>query len=69
MDREELKSIIEGLLFVSGDEGLELKQLSEILEIDKPAIRQLLEEMKADFRRSKRGIQIIEIAGTFQLTT
>lgn len=69
MDREELKSIVEGLLFVSGDEGLELKQLAEILEVDKETLRQLLEEMKADFRRSKRGIQIVEIAGTYQLAT
>lgn len=34
MDTEELKAVIEGLLFVSGDEGIEAKQLAQIVEVD-----------------------------------
>ena len=69
MDTEELKAVIEGLLFVSGDEGIEAKQLAQIVEVDVDMLIDVLEDMKYDFKRQKRGIQIVEIAGCYQLTT
>jgi segregation and condensation protein B len=69
MDFTQIKSVVEGLLFVSGDEGIDAKQLAEIVELDKRAIVDLLEDMKADFKRQQRGIQIVEVAGSYQLTT
>lgn len=69
MNHKEVKSVLEGLLFVSGDEGLDLKQLAEIVELEKKEVRQLLEEMKVDYIRENRGIQLVEMAGTYQLTT
>ncbi|MBO8163066.1 MAG: SMC-Scp complex subunit ScpB [Brevibacillus sp.] len=69
MDYDKLKSVIEGLLFLAGDEGIEAKQIAEIVELDAETVVDLLEDMKADFRRSGRGIQIVEVAGAYQLTT
>jgi segregation and condensation protein B len=69
MDFQQMKSIIEGLLFVSGDEGLDAKQIAEVLEQDADLIRDLLQDMQADFKRLGRGIQMIEIAGAYQFTT
>jgi segregation and condensation protein B len=69
MDFTPIKSVIEGLLFVSGDEGIEAKQLAHILELDKGTVVDVLEDMKADFKREYRGIQIVEVAGSYQLTT
>ncbi|MDQ0339179.1 segregation and condensation protein B [Caldalkalibacillus uzonensis] len=69
MDRKQLLSVIEGLLFVAGDEGLEAKQIADVLEIRKEAVPQLIEEMKKQFKQQNRGIQVIEIAGSYQLTT
>jgi segregation and condensation protein B len=69
MDYDQIKSVIEGLLFLSGDEGLEAKQIAEIVEISEETVADLLEDMKADFRRSTRGIQIVEVAKAYQLTT
>lgn len=69
MDYDHLKSVIEGLLFISGDEGLEAKQIAEIIEVAEETVVDLLEDMKADFRRSRRGIQIVEVARAYQLTT
>lgn len=63
------KSIIEGLLFAAGDEGLELKQLAEVLEIDWKYASSLVDELKKDMKRQGRGIQIVEIAGALQLAT
>ena len=69
MDFDRIKSVIEGLLFISGDEGIEAKELAEILELDEDTVIDILEDMKADFRRSSRGIQIVEVAKAFQFTT
>lgn len=69
MDFQQKKSIIEGLLFAAGDEGLDAKQLAEVLEQDVHLVSELVHDLKADLARTSRGIQITEIAGAFQLTT
>lgn len=69
MQLPKLKSIIEGLLFAAGDEGLEVKQLAEVLELDVKYTASLVEELKAELKKKGRGIQIVEIAGALQLTT
>jgi segregation and condensation protein B len=69
MNYQQLKSIIEGLLFVSGDEGIDAKQISEVVEQNIDVIIDILNDMKRDFATEQRGMQIIEIAGAYQLTT
>jgi segregation and condensation protein B len=69
LDFQQMKSIIEGLLFAAGDEGLDAKQLAEVLEQDVHLVSDLVLDLKADMTRTSRGIQITEIAGAFQLTT
>jgi segregation and condensation protein B len=69
MDYDKIKSVIEGLLFIAGDEGIDAKQISEIVEVPEDTVVDLLEDMKADFRRSGRGIQIVEVARAYQFTT
>jgi segregation and condensation protein B len=69
LNYQQMKSVIEGLLFASGDEGLDAKQLAEILEQDVHLISDLVHDLKGDLGRAGRGIQIVEIAGAFQLTT
>jgi segregation and condensation protein B len=69
LDLQQMKSIIEGLLFAAGDEGLDAKQLAEVLEQDVHLVSDLVHDLKADLARTSRGIQITEIAGAFQLTT
>jgi len=69
MDYDKLKGVIEGLLFISGDEGIDAKEISEITEVSEEEVVDLIEDMKADFRRASRGIQIVEVAKAYQLTT
>lgn len=61
--------MIEGLLFVSGDEGLDAKTIAEIIDIEQEMVIELLHSMQDEFRQHGRGLQIIEIAGAFQMTT
>nr|WP_040340298.1 SMC-Scp complex subunit ScpB [Fictibacillus macauensis] len=60
---------MEGLLFVTGEEGIDEKQLADVLQIDKETVRQVMKELRADYSKSSRGMEIIEIAGTYQFVT
>jgi segregation and condensation protein B len=69
MEWNQKKSIIEGLLFAAGDEGLEAKMIAEALELEKSEVTKVLRELQGDYRNQHRGMQIVEWAGSFQMTT
>lgn len=63
-------SILESLLFAAGDEGLSLKQLTEVLEVEEIRAAELIEELAQVYvQDKKRGIMIVQLAGTYQLAT
>lgn len=63
------KGIIESLLFAAGDEGLTIKQLVHVLNLEQWEAEQLMHELIEDYKEENRGINVIEIAGTYQLAT
>ncbi len=69
MDYKTLKSIIEGLLFLSGDEGLSARQIAEITEQRPDLATRALEELKDDCISQERGLQVVQIAGNYRLAT
>lgn len=69
MDYPKLKTIIEGLLFMAGDEGLNKRQLADILEIDADLASDLVYDLQRDLEREGRGVQIAEVAASYRLTT
>ncbi|GIP02259.1 condensin subunit ScpB [Paenibacillus sp. cl141a] len=69
MDYPKLKSIIEGLLFLAGEEGLSVKQIAEITEQSDGLVGEALEDMKEEWERYERGIQIVQIAGSYKIAT
>ncbi|WP_156289275.1 SMC-Scp complex subunit ScpB [Oceanobacillus salinisoli] len=69
MEIAELKAIIEGLLFASGDEGITVKQLKGILNISEETVSHLIEELKYEYERIDRGIMIMESNEVLHLTT
>ena len=64
-----MKAIIEGLLFISGDEGLTLEQLKDILEIDINELKNLIKELYKDYQNENRGIKLELLGNHFKLTT
>lgn len=63
-------SIVESLLFAAGDEGLSVKQLAEVLEIEEYRAGEVVEDLKREYEQdNNRGIMIVELAGTYQLAT
>lgn len=70
MDIINWSSILESLLFAAGDEGLSLKQLAVVLEVDELKASEIIEELKQEYDRDdKRGIMVVQLAGTYQLAT
>lgn len=65
----QLKAIIEGLLFIAGDDGLPMKQMAEVLEMEEEAVRPLMEEMKTAYQNEPYGVELQEVAGVFKLMT
>lgn len=69
MDYNKIKSIIEGLLFAVGDDGITNNQMAEIIELDVETINDIIDDMINNCKRESRGFQIIQTADSFQLTT
>ncbi|MGF2616923.1 SMC-Scp complex subunit ScpB [Rossellomorea vietnamensis] len=62
--------ILESLLFAAGDEGLSLKQVCAVLEIEEHQALEIIEGLFDVYNKDvSRGIQLIELAGTYQLVT
>lgn len=66
---EELKPVIEALLFVA-DEPLPFKQLCKVLgEVPEEEVQAALNELVADYEARNSGLDIREIAGGWRLST
>ena len=69
MEREDVKSIVESLLFVA-DGPQTLQRFAEVLEgIDKDTIQAVLSELQAEWETQRRGVRLVEVAGGYQLRT
>lgn len=64
-----MKQIIEGLLFVSGDEGITIKELVKIISKNKEEISTALDELISDYIREERGMNIIKDGAVYSLST
>ena len=64
-----LLGVLEGILFVVGDEGITLKSLCELMDIDIEKAKELLKELKEEYESDKRGIRISFLGDAFKLTT
>ncbi|MBE6114825.1 MAG: SMC-Scp complex subunit ScpB [Erysipelotrichaceae bacterium] len=62
-------SIIEGLLFMIGDEGLTIEQLMQVLECDEEAVVYCLEEISQSCEAENRGIQLTCLGNHYKFVT
>lgn len=69
MDDNEIKGIMEALLFISG-EPLSTDRIKNVLEeVDKGKIKALLWELQHEYDMRLSGLRIVEVAGGFQIAT
>lgn len=64
-----LLGVLEGLLFVVGDEGVTLNQVCDILNIEMEEAKNLLMNLKKEYENDNRGIRISYLGDAFKLTT
>src|SRR5699024_9872517 len=69
MEINELKAIVEGMLFASGDDGVTKKQLAWVLDVSDTTITHLLEELMYDYENTNRGFIMMTTQDHYYLTT
>ena len=68
MEDKESKSVIESLLFISG-EPMTIDSIKKITEIDKNKIDVLVKELISDYSHRNSGLLVIEVAEGVQMVT
>jgi segregation and condensation protein B len=69
MGEDELKKVIEALIFAS-DKPLAIKQIKDIVgDVDTRLIRKLVNDLKQEFAATGRSFNICEVAGGFRFMT
>ena len=64
-----MEGILEGLLFVVGDEGLTLDDVTEVLNITEDEAKELVHNLKTNYEKNNRGLRLNYLGNTFKLTT
>ena len=64
-----MKAVLEGLLFVVGEDGLTIDQIKDVLNINDDEVLNLLKELREDYEKDDRGIRINFLGNCFKLTT
>lgn len=64
-----LKGVLEGILFVVGDDGATVTELMQVLEVDKETLKNLIVELKEEYEKNDRGIRLSILGDAFKLTT
>lgn len=64
-----MEPVLEGLLFLVGDDGLSLEQMSNILEISNDDVLDILNSLKNKYSDNSTGIMIKKFGSLYKLTT
>lgn len=62
-------AILEGLLFVMGEDGLSIDDIVEILEVEKEEAIEIISNLRKNYEEENRGLRINFLGNTFKLST
>ncbi len=68
MEINEIKAVIEGVLFATGD-AVSIEKLMEVTECDKESILAAAEKLDKDYKAADRGIELTRVEDKLQLCT
>src|SRR4030042_6126484 len=68
MEDIEKKSVLEALLFLSG-EPITVSAIKDIIELPESEIKSLIDELIIEYRERNKGLLIVEIANGYQMVT
>ena len=64
-----MEGILEGLLYVQGDNGLTLKEVMSVLNLNEDEAKDLVYKLKLSYEKEDRGLRLNYLGNTFKLTT
>ncbi len=64
-----MKPVLEGLLFIVGEDGIDIETISNVLETSKEESKKIIEELENDYNSEERGITIKKFGNLYKLTT
>ena len=67
-DKQKLKSVLEAVLFASG-EPLDIEKTAKTLLVDKESLENCLSEMMEEYKNDTHGIELLNLAGKYQFAT
>ncbi|MBQ8067205.1 MAG: SMC-Scp complex subunit ScpB [Solobacterium sp.] len=65
-DPRKAKAVLEGLLFITGDEGVTAEQAATALDITPELVAEYFDELMEEYTDDNRGIEIANYAGTYR---
>ena len=68
MDRQKVRAVLEAILFTMG-ESVEISRLAAVLEMDKKEVKEILCEMQENYDAQDRGISLLWLEESVQLST
>lgn len=70
MEHNEILSVIEGMLFLAGDDGLTVKQIVSILQLTKKEAIEYLDELTQVINeREVKGFELVNYGGVYKFVT
>ncbi len=67
---ENKKAVIEGLLYISGDDGITPEKLCQVLSMEEEDLTSLLENMTKEYREDEnRGIELVSYGGRYKFVS
>lgn len=61
--------ILEGLLFVTGEDGISLEDIEKILSVSEEEAINLIDEYKKNLENESRGLKLVYLGNKYKLTT
>lgn len=70
MNKDEYLSVIEGMLYIYGDEGITVKDIADTLDITKKEAYELMDELFSVYaQKTVKGVDIVDFGGTYKMVT
>ena len=66
MDKE---AIVEGLLYVVGEEGLKIENIAAVMDISTEDVKALLTNIESKYRFDQFGIELVNYGGSYRFVT
>ncbi|MDO5568829.1 MAG: SMC-Scp complex subunit ScpB [bacterium] len=63
------EGIVEGILYVQGDEGITISELKKVLNINEEKIKDIIFSLKKNYALENRGFRIVCFGDTLKLAT